>query len=149
MSEASSLSNLKDIALPAEPGIWPLAPGLWLLIFFVIGIVAVSGLMLLNRHRRNAYRRAGLVLLLEVRTVYQLSVVLKRVALAAYPRELVASLHGGEWLAFLEKTCPGISLNQLLESEPESEADTELKESAGDWIRKHQADGFSLSEESQ
>ena len=57
--------------------------------------------------RRNAYRRAGLTLLQSATTAYEINVVLKRVALAVFPREQVAALHGEDWIQFMRSTCPG------------------------------------------
>jgi len=103
MSDPSDLSNLRDIVVPPDVSLWPPAPGWW-----VIGAAAVAGVAVLAaaavaRHRRNAYRRAALQ---ELATAdgSAISATLKRAALAAFPREQVASLNGAAWLAFLDRT---------------------------------------------
>ena len=67
----------------------------------LLAILASIAFILIYQRRqarkRDAYRRAGLALLDGVSTVHDVSVVLKRVALAAYPREQVASLYGEDW----------------------------------------------------
>ena len=55
------------------------------------------------RYRRNAYRREALRQLDAV-DPGGISTVLKRTALAAWPREQVAALTGAAWLAFLDRT---------------------------------------------
>ena len=62
MNEAS-LSNLRDIVLPAEPGLWPLAPGMWLLLSVLLSLLVWALWTQYDRRKRNAYRRAGLLLL--------------------------------------------------------------------------------------
>ena len=138
MNEAS-LSNLRDIVLPPEPGLWPLAPGMWLLLSAVLSLLVWVLWTQYDRRKRNAYRRAGLLLLPEVKTIYELSVLLKRVALAAFPREQVASLHGDAWVAFLRESCPAVDLSGLLSSNVEQDAGNDLKQTAATWIRSHRA----------
>jgi hypothetical protein len=87
--------------------------------------------------RHNAYRRAGLALLEGARTVNDISVLLKRVALAVFPREQVASLYGEGWVAFLHRTCPRSYFSALVTSDASAKADEELVELADIWIRHH------------
>ena len=138
MNEAS-LSNLRDIVLPAEPGLWPLAPGVWLLLSVVLSLLVWVLWTQYDLRKRNAYRRAGLVLLTEVQTIYELSGLLKRVALAAFPREQGASLHGDAWVAFLRESCPAVDLSDLLTGDVGKDAGHALKQEAATWIRSHRA----------
>ena len=114
----SSLSNLRDIVEPAAITLWPPAPGLVLLCTLVLLWVAVTVLLWWRHWQRNAYRRAALhdltaigrqVRSPQTRTagIRQLSLLLKRVALAAYPRAEVASLTGNKWLGFLDQHMGG------------------------------------------
>jgi len=133
-----SLSNLRDIAIPDAPSYWPLAPGAWV----VLGIAVVVLLVrwrLRSIRQRNAHRKAGLELLADVRTSHDISVVLKRVALAVFPRDQVASLYGDDWVAFLHRTCPRSYFSAMATSDANVESDEELVELAEVWIRHHHA----------
>lgn len=111
--ESTSLDRFVDI-IPADPvTFWPPAVGWW----FVIALAAlwclVFLLMRIKRWFKNRYRREALQILEKIEsssssaplsTLVQIDSLLKRVALAAYPREQVASLSGIEWMNFLEST---------------------------------------------
>jgi len=73
----------------------------------------------------------------EAKTAHDISVTLKRVALAVFPREDVASLYGDAWAAFLHKTCPREYFQALQKPDAETTADTELIELARTWIQHH------------
>ncbi|MEX0324835.1 MAG: DUF4381 domain-containing protein [Puniceicoccaceae bacterium] len=143
-----SLSELRDIVEPAAPGLWPLAPGMWLLFAVVLSTLLFLAWSMVEKRRRNAYRRAGIVLLEEVGTTYELSVLLKRVALAVFPREEVASLHGEEWVEFLGRTCSGVDLAALNTGDQAGCIETPLREAAAYWIRNHRTELDPLKERS-
>ena len=137
MDEKYSLNNLRDILPPDAPPLWPLATEVWLLLLILMSSVII---FIYQRHqakKRDAYRRAGLALLDGVSTVHEVSVVLKRVALAAYPREQVASLYGEDWVTFLRQTCHRHDYSLVLRAKPEDPASREVVQLAGDWIRHH------------
>jgi hypothetical protein len=135
--DPASLQNLRDIVVPEAPPLWPPAPGVWVLL--VIGFAVVTGLFLLWRRARarNAYRRAGLALLETARTSREINVILKRVALAAWPRPEVAPLYGDEWAAFLDDTCSRARFAALGAVDDGVEPSPELQRSARVWIRHH------------
>jgi hypothetical protein len=110
MSDPADLSNLRDIVMPPPVSFWPPPPGWWILAVALLAVLAIALARVIARYRRNAYRRAALC---ELETIGQpddclraqlLSSLLKRTALVAYPREQIASLSGGAWLAFLDET---------------------------------------------
>jgi hypothetical protein len=107
----------------------------------MLGIVAIGVLIICWRYyaarRNNAYRRAGLALLGEARTVYDISVLLKRVALAVSPREQVASLYGETWITFLNRTCSRSHFSKIGTTESDTKASQELIELARVWIKYH------------
>ena len=105
--DPTSLDNLHGIVEPtALPLWWPLAPGWWLLIAFVLVAVAIAAWRTIAAYRKNAYRREALAAL-DTIAPQQLPTLLKRVALSAYPRSEVASLTGSDWVAFLNRHVPG------------------------------------------
>jgi len=135
-SPNASLDNLSDIIIPDPVSFWPLGQGFYLLLLALVIAGILCCYISLQRYRINQYRRVGLGLLEHATTVHDVSVILKRVALAAFPREKVASLYGIEWVEFLRLTCPGCDLARLTQS-PEDKPDRELVQTAAIWIRKH------------
>lgn len=106
------LDLLEPIPEPAAISLVPQTQGwIWL---GLAGLVLVFKLSQygLRVWRRNAYRRAALR---EVNSVkgdpVALAIILRRTALAAYPRTRVASLFGSDWLAFLDRAYGGIEFS--------------------------------------
>jgi hypothetical protein len=108
--------GLIDIPLPREVGLWPQTWEARLAsVLLLLAVVAV--LWKFVRHRRsNRYRREALAELETFRQsssanrsnkLARLSVLVRRTALAAFPREQVASLSGPAWLAFLDRSFGG------------------------------------------
>jgi len=109
----ASLEALRDIHLPEPVSFWPPAPGWWLLAAVVMAAVVAVLLVRRSRHRRpmpwNEAAARELAAIeasfaehgdaLELATA--LSALLRRAALARYPAEEVAALHGDEWYALL------------------------------------------------
>lgn len=123
--------------MPDPPPFWPPAPGLWVAIGILILVVFLLIWQWRTIRKRNAYRKAGLVLLSEAVTTHDVSVVMKRVALAAFPRKQVASLYGDEWAAFLHETCPRSVFSTLIATDPGAGTHRELVNLARTWIRHH------------
>jgi len=137
MVEMPSLDKLHDIVQPSPPPLWPPGEGFWVaLVVLVVGIVA--GLRWRRaRRQRNAYRVAGLELLAQAQNVHDVSVTLKRVALAAWPRAQVASLHGSDWVHFLNNTCRRCRFAEDSLAQPDATIENALRRSAARWIRSH------------
>ncbi len=135
----ASLENLRDIVVPEPPPLWPPAPGVWVLL--VVGVAVATAIFLWwwRARARSAYRRAGLALLNNARSTRDVNVILKRVALAAFPRPTVASLYGDEWVAFLEGTCHRARFASLGALDHGDEAPEKLLSNADTWIRHHRA----------
>jgi len=133
----ASLDNLRDIVVPEPPPLWPPAPGFWVLAIVILAVVAALFLWWRRARERNAYRRAGLALLKTVRTTRDVNVILKRVALAAYPRPTVASLYGDDWVAFLDDRCRRARFSVFGEIDESVEVTTELRSLARTWIKHH------------
>jgi hypothetical protein len=117
----NALAELRDIHLPAQVPIWPLAPGWWLLLAL---LVATSlALHFAMRARRRSLKRAALCELDGIATNFRanadvcvlarsLSTLLRRVAIARHPRRQVASLHGADWSRFLLQSCHAAGLDE-------------------------------------
>lgn len=102
-----------------------------------------------HRYRKlNAYRRAAVSALSEVgNDATAIATILRRTALAAYPRSLVAGLHGEDWLRFLDKTWgrPGFEsdMGRKMLSAPYRSDQLildGLNDLACDWVRHHNAE---------
>lgn len=107
-----ALAELHDIQLPAEPGLWPLAPGWWLLMALMVTLILVS-VAFLYWWRRSALKRAAMA---EWQTLAEasrtgdlndpallkaLARLLKRVALTRNPR--AAALTDQRWADYLNQ----------------------------------------------
>lgn len=114
MNNTNVLADLKDIHYPEPISAWPLAFGWYLLIglsvILLFGVVRFFYLRWQYQKRKKLIKKALDVL--EQRyhedpndmTVFtDLSVWLKRLVLAYYPRKEVASLMGDDWLNFLDE----------------------------------------------
>ena len=115
MSTENPLSNLKDIHLPPGISDWPPAPGWWVFAFlFFITILAFSiwvwlryknkkpkieALKILKNIQNQYYEKNN-----QLKTLKELSYLIRRISLTFYKKEVVASIHGYEWLKFLDKT---------------------------------------------
>lgn len=116
----AALRTLKDIAEPPPVSWFPQTWG-WAAVAFVIAAVAaLLFLRWLKHYRADRYRREALRELDALgssphsrKDIDAIAVLLKRVALAAYPRETVASLSGAKWVEFL-KSQDGGQLGQPL-----------------------------------
>ncbi len=135
-SQNGSLQNLSDIITPPPVSFWPLGPGAYLLLLALFIGLILLGYVYRQNYKANQYRRAGLELLKSAATVHDVSVILKRVALAVFPRERVASLYGEQWRTFLAEVCPECTL-QGLQMGPDNKVDSDLIQAAAVWIRKH------------
>lgn len=143
-SDPASLANLRELAVPPPVSWWPLAIGWWI----VLGAIAVATTVVLHRAwrawRANAYRRAALRELDSATNVSEIAAILKRVALAAYPRTDVAALSGIAWADWLGRT-GGQQVSALVAEALTrgvfDAVDTvnvgEVSAFAADWIRQH------------
>jgi hypothetical protein len=157
-SDPSSLNNLNGIVLPPEVPWWPLAPGWYVLAGVLLLLLCWFLIRTFQRHRRNRYRRSGLAELNSLRlagapdSVMGIPPLLKRVALAAYPRKIVASASGREWARILDHTAGtedfesriGSLLDQAAYQDDslDEAGRNELFRAAEQWIRSHRAEAF-------
>ncbi|MBX9841231.1 MAG: DUF4381 domain-containing protein [Xanthobacteraceae bacterium] len=115
--QADPVAGLVDIPLPAPVGLWPQT---WesRLAVAALAVGLIAGIAWLVRWWSvNRYRRAALSELGRIEDTLDdaspadlaaaLASLMRRTALAAFPREQVAPLAGPAWLAFLDRTCGG------------------------------------------
>jgi len=114
-ANTNPLTSLRDIHLPPPVSFWPPAPGWTVLAAIILLIGFVLAYFYLKRCERARAKNAALKKLQQLQQLQdqqlnavfllgQLSSLLKRVALAYFPREQVAGLTGVNWLLFLNKT---------------------------------------------
>lgn len=143
---------LRDIHPPGTPGLWPPAPGWWVVLTLLIATLAALGTRVWRAHRARARRRRILAELAAVgarvrgvELAAAVSALLKRVALARFHRAEVAPLTGQAWLDFLDRhggagrfsAGPGRVLAEgpyapALDLDPQA-----LLDLARDWVRRN------------
>ncbi len=161
--DPTSLQNLHDIISPEQVAWLPPAPGWYALGFSLFLLCSWFSVQKYLVWKRNEYRREALIELDKIGTqladnakyqqfLPQLPQLVKRTAIAAYGRNLVASLTGNDWLAFLDTTgsthlftkgsgqllndCSYLPAAQLAQFSREQIAG--LQKAVSYWIRNHQ-----------
>ena len=113
------LEQLRDIHLPDAPGLWPLAPGWWLMIILCVTLIAATTLLVIrhrnkNRYRKMAHQQADQLMqelqtsdddLSEKRYFEQAIALLKRTSLHRYPGNQMAVLSANHCLDQLNQHC--------------------------------------------
>jgi hypothetical protein len=117
LTMSDPLAELRGYHSPDPVSWWPPAPGWWLLALLTAGLLVLFLVWAQRTWRRRrlarAAPRAALDELAALRAAYArdgdvaafvrgLSRLLRRFALARYPRRAVAGLSGEDWLAFLD-----------------------------------------------
>lgn len=157
MTPTDPLAQLRDIHLPEPVSWWPPAPGWWLLA--VLSIALCTGLAIWVRKywRRTGYRRRAREELLNLFSKAQstgdpgvylhgANHIVKRAALAGFPRDQVAALSGTAWLTFLKSG--GLQLDDAASEllitapyQPSIDCDPatleHLHQQLLHWLRKH------------
>jgi len=152
----AQLAQLRDIRVPHEVGLWPLAPGWWMLIaVFVIALLTLASWRVLRRYG------AGYLALRELDAIpaddsrqfaTELSMLLRRVARSAERRkegrnedgkqENVLLLSGSKWAGYLsdtglQKEIANYLANAAYAAQPVTiAADSDMRDAARTWIRR-------------
>lgn len=124
MAKTDPLAQLKDIHLPDPVGWWPLAPGWYAVMVITVLLLSCMVYWMHQRHVNGLAKRKALGLLAVYKEHYlkdknaqvasaRISELLKRVALVYYPRMEVASIHGDDWINFLNKTSKKIDFQPV------------------------------------
>ena len=106
--------QLADIHLAATPSAWPPAPGWWILLFLLLGLITFTVIKFIRYLRFKKHQTRILQALGQLEktlnkdqspeAIADVNILLRRLALAHYPRKKIASLTGQDWLKFLDKS---------------------------------------------
>jgi hypothetical protein len=143
---SAPLDKLHDFYQPPPPAWTPQTAG-WYVLFVIAGLLVIwAAVHLIRKWFANRYRREALRELVLLQPS-EFSELLKRTALAAWPRETAASLSGDAWLRFLDEAyddqafhhSPANRIEELA-LRPETlstEDELSLRETVAAWIRGH------------
>jgi len=145
---ATSLDRLHDLVLPPAVPFWPLAPGWYVVFAFLLVLLLLAAIRAVARFRANAYRREALRTLASLEQPAAIAELLRRTALAAAPRSVIAEKTGAGWLDWLAAQCPDTMSDTVREQltvgvydRPAAEHElSSLRDYAGRWIAHHRQD---------
>lgn len=137
--------RLDPIPAPPQVSLMPQTAG-WVVVGGILAVVVVIGVVIgLRRYRANAYRRAALAALSKAGDdPAAIAQILRRTAIARFPRAQVAGLYGEDWLRFLDATSNAVTFtstragNALLTGPYTSAApEPDLARLARQWVETH------------
>lgn len=143
----SLIGLIEQLVEPAELAPISMMPQTWgwaVLAALLLAALAYALWRWRRHYRANAYRRAALRMLSGAGDdPARIAEILRRTALAAYPRDQVASLFGSDWLGFLDRQIGGEAFRngpgRAIASAPyrPTPPDAQLTRLAETWIRRH------------
>lgn len=109
------VAGLTDIPLPAPLSLWPQTWASRIVIVLLIAGLIAATWWVVRRWHADRYRRAALAELDQIlhsrgaapSTADAMALLVRRTALAIFPREIIAPLTGSAWLNFLDRTYGG------------------------------------------
>ncbi len=113
MNGADPLAQLRDVHLPEAISAWPPAIGWWILAALLFTGIGFAIRYAWHRHQRRAFLREARLRLQAMplqqghspaQQLQRANDLLKRCAMQTYPQRDIASLHGEDWLDFLNAT---------------------------------------------
>lgn len=155
--KAALLAQMDDVKTPGEIGIWPPAPGWWLLSLLILLSLFSIGRYIVKKIKSQRYRKYALRELASIAKnkndkalCYEnIMQVLKRTFFTAYPnsRAYVAGVYGKQWLQLLQKTSKTSTsideLGNIIDTElygkanDESKFLNELIALSNNWVKHH------------
>ena len=150
---AELIDQLDDVLVPDPVPYTPETVGWWAVAGLLVFAFSLATFLVWRRRRRTRYRRVALAELrsIEARPANEtvlrdLAALVRRTALAVYPRQDVAHLHGEDWRNFLNRSAGkdlGPGLDGIVDGPYRPESDGQAaSESIGwakRWIRSHHA----------
>ena len=145
------MAQLKDIHLPQEVGLWPLAWGWWVLLIIVIAVITLSVIWLVKRHKMRLAKRQSIEALQQLSAEHtdwpqQVNALLKRAAMVYFPQGTVEPLHSSHLVEFLTTKLPADKQasakhnferlqTSLYERKPSLGEFAEIQEQAVNWVK--------------
>lgn len=147
MDLETALQQLAPLREPAAIGLWPLAPGWWVLATLLLVALGFAGLRLWRRWRHNRYRRVASHALASIEiedttALTRVNAVLKATALRTWPASDVAPLHGDAWIQFLKDSATieneqALTPLATLYEQHTAPLKPETLAAAQAWVKKH------------
>ena len=114
------VAGLIDIPLPPSISLWPETWTARMTVAVAVVVLVVSVAWMLHQRWLSRYRREALAELDRIvrapietdQLARKLAVLVRRTALAAFPRQQVAQLTGPAWLDFLDRSYGGTEFSQ-------------------------------------
>jgi len=125
-----------------NPGItWPLdapfTPMFCILVGALLALVWLALFIEKSYQKQSDYRCAGLILLSQATSCESVHLVLKRVAVTAYPDINVNGLYGGAWVRFLNQSCSSSHFRHQWLRDLQARPSAALVAEARHWILQH------------
>ena len=148
------LELMHGLVMPEAVEWLPQTPGWWIVLGWILAVLLLLAWQFARRRQRNRYRRDALAELRSIaartelgpaESAQHIAALLKRTALAAYPREDVAALYGRDWARFLGESAGNDqqvvdAADMLAAAAYRPDADgSALAGPARRWIRLHRA----------
>ncbi len=151
------LDQLEPVVSPPPVGLWPLAPGWWILMALALAAITAAVLLGYSWYKKNGYKREALRLILaltpEPTNVFaaNINAILKRTALSAYAHAhaTISQTFGAQWVEFLNNTTKAPKFNDdamqalstgMYQKSPTFDANA-LKAMAIAWVKTHKKPG--------
>ncbi len=153
--------NLRDIHLPDEVGLWPLAPAWWIIAFIVVAAILCATVFYMRHRTRNRYRRAAKNQLdasfkqwqenqIASNYLENANAILRRCVLHAQGSESLVGKTGHQWaytlnrMASSELSSGAIKALGELCYQPQPELNTDLNipalhQEISTWIKQHKS----------
>src|SRR5262245_5709033 len=110
---ADPVAGLIGIPLPDAVSLWPQTWTARITIAVVLAVAVVAAWKVIRQWHANRYRREALAELARIEAnetpnmSTELALLVRRTALAAFPREQIVALTGPAWLSFLDRSYGG------------------------------------------